>query len=83
MYAEESYLARLQRLTSGFAGIKKFTPKRTGIFISANLGISVDHVKAFDIRKNTCANIYCVPGLRGFLVQFVDEDESPESAKKV
>ena len=70
-------------LPLALAGIKKITPKRTGNFVSANLGISVAHVKAFDIRKNTCANIYCVPGLRGFLVQFVDENESLESAKKV
>ena len=76
-------LSNYNGLSLALAGIKKITPKRTGNFLSANLGISVAHVKAFDIGKNTHANIYCVPGLRGFLVQFVDEDKSLESEKKV
>ena len=76
-------LSNYNGLPLALAGIKKITPKRTGNFISANLGISVAHVKAFNIKRNTFANIYGVSGLRGFLVQFVDEDESPELENKV
>ena len=70
-------------LPLALAGIKKITLKRIGNFRGANLGISAAHVRAFKIEKNTYANIYGVSGLRGFLVQFVDEDESPELEKKV